>query len=128
MDKGPEPPIACTLQGGSYQERLASIAELARDGLRRYSREDLVLDLRYAAEVAGRVREMVRKEEECCAFLAFELTEGEDEVRLTITAPEKAREVADGLFEQFVPSPVPSRSAVVVPAAGACCDDDCGSR
>jgi hypothetical protein len=123
MDKGTEPPIACTLQGGTYQERLAWIAELARDGLRGHSRKDLVLHLWYAAEVAGRVREMVRKEEECCPFLAFDLTEGEDEVRLTITAPEKAREVADGLFEQFVPSPVSSTSAVVVPAGGACCDD-----
>jgi hypothetical protein len=31
MDKGTEPPIAWTLQGGGYQERLAWIAELTRD-------------------------------------------------------------------------------------------------
>jgi hypothetical protein len=110
MEKRIEPPIACTLQGGSYQERLVWIAELTRNGLRSHSRTDLVLDLRYAAEVAARVREMVRKEEECCAFLAFELAEADGEVRLTITAPEKAREVADGLFEQFVPSRVSSRT------------------
>lgn len=123
MDKHIEPPIACTLQGGSYQERLAWIAELARDGLRSHSRRDLVLDLRYAAEVTARVREMVRKEEECCAFLTFELTEADDEVRVTITAPERAREVADGLFEQFVPSSVSSpRSSA--PPTGTCCGDD----
>ena len=128
MDKASEPPIACTLQGGSYHERLAWIAELARDGLRDHSRTDLVLDLTYAAEVAGRVREMIRKEEECCAFLSFELTETNDEVRLTITAPENAREVADGLFEQFVPSLLSSRRSMAVPPAGTCCDDDSGCR
>lgn len=127
MEKGTEPPIACTLQGGSYQERLAWIAELARDGLRSHSRRDLVLHLRYTAEVAGRVREMVRKEEECCAFLAFELTEAADEVRLTITAPERAREVADGLFEQFVPTPVSSRRSAA-PPVGTGYGDDNGCR
>jgi hypothetical protein len=128
MDKGTEPPIACTLQGGSYQERLDWIAELARDGLHSHNRTDLVLELRFAAEVVARVREMVRKEEACCAFLAFELGEADGEVRLTITAPEKARDVADGLFEQFVPSPVSSRSSVAVPPGETCCGDDSGCR
>lgn len=59
---------------------------------------------------------MVRREERCCAFLAFALAEGEDEVRLTITAPEQARKLADELFEQFVP------------ASGARGGDDSGSR
>jgi hypothetical protein len=104
MDNRPEPPISCTLQGGSYDERLAWIAALARDGLRSHCRDGLVLKLTYAREVAARVREMVRKEEACCAFLAFELSESGAEVLLTITAPERAREVADLLFEQFVPS------------------------
>ena len=49
---------------------------------------------------------MVGKEQVCCAFLNFELIETGEEVRLTITVPERAREVADALFEQFVPSGV----------------------
>ena len=122
MNQHDEPPIACTLQGGSYQERLAWIADLARDGLRSHARQDLMLDLRYAQEVAARVQEMVRKEEECCAFLTFVLTEADDEVRLTITAPERAREVADGLFEQFVPLPVSSRRSSE-PPTGTCCGE-----
>ena len=104
MNQRSESPIACTLQGGSYQERLASIGELARDGLRGVSRDDRRLELRYAPHVVGRVREVVAKEQECCAFLNFELTETNEEVRLTVTAPERAREVADELFEQFAPS------------------------
>ena len=96
-------PIACTLQAGSYQERLAWIAALARDGLRGVSREDLRLELRYARDVATRVRDMVSKEQDCCGFLSFEVTESEEDLYVTITAPERARDVADGLFEQLVP-------------------------
>jgi len=62
--------------------------------------------LRYTPDVASRVREMAGKEQVCCAFLNFELTETGEEVRLTIKVPERAREVADALFEQFVPSGV----------------------
>jgi hypothetical protein len=111
MSQRDELPIACTLQGDCYQERLAWIEELARDGLRGVSREDLRLVLRYAPDVVSRVREMVGKEQECCAFLNFDLTETSEEVRLTITAPERAREVADALFEQFV-RPVRPRTSV----------------
>jgi hypothetical protein len=97
-------PIACTLQPGSYQERLAWIAELARDGLLDVSRDDLRLELRYAPHVADRVREMVGKEQCCCAFLDFELAESDAGIHLTITAPERARDVVDELFEQFLPA------------------------
>ena len=95
-------PIACTLTGSRFQNRLADIAGLMRDGLRAVDRQDLTLDLRFAPSVAHRVREMVRKEEACCAFLAFDVTESKDEIRLTITAPERARDAAEGLFEQFL--------------------------
>jgi hypothetical protein len=102
METRGEAPIACTLGPGDYQERLAWIAELARDGLLGINRDDLRLELRYARNVADRVREMVVKEQACCAFLDFELSESDESVRLTITAPERARDVADALFEHFV--------------------------
>ena len=104
MSERGELPIACTLQGTSYRDRLTWIEELARDGLRAVTRDDLRLELSYTADVAGRVREMVGNEQVCCAFLNFELTETGEEVRLTIKVQERAREVADALFEQFVPS------------------------
>jgi hypothetical protein len=68
--------------------------------LRSHERRDLTLDLVYAPE--ARVREMVRNERVCCPFLTFDLHEQPHEIRLTITAPEAARETADMLFEQFV--------------------------
>jgi hypothetical protein len=110
MESGSGAPIACTLQPGDYRKRLVWIAELARDGLVGVSRDDLRLELRYAPHVADRVREMVGQEQSCCAFLDFELAETDAAVRLTVTAPERARDVADALFEQFVPVSVSATS------------------
>jgi hypothetical protein len=97
-------PIACTLAPGDFKDRLAWIASLTRDALRTYQRHDLSLILSYAPDAADRVREMVRREQECCSFLTFDLREEPHEVRLTITSPDEAREAADMLFEQFVAS------------------------
>lgn len=105
-------PIACTLAPGAFKDRLGWIAALNKDALRKYERRDLVLQLSYAPEARERVHEMVRNEQGCCGFLAFELRETGSEIRLTITAPERAREAADALFEQFVASaPAPSSCA-----------------
>jgi len=95
------PPIACTLAPGAFTDRLSSIAALNQNALRHHERRDLTLDLRYAAHARDRVREMVRKEQVCCAFLAFDVHETADEIRVTVTAPEDARDAAEALFEQF---------------------------
>jgi hypothetical protein len=95
------PPIACTLAPGDYLPRLAWIAELARDGLRRAERRDLVLELHYTLEAADRVREMVRRERACCAFLTFELRETSEEIQLIIRAPKEARGAVGMLFTAF---------------------------
>ena len=47
---------------------------------------------------------MVRMERHCCAFLDFDLSGTDRGVRLVITVPDRARELADVLFEQFVPA------------------------
>jgi hypothetical protein len=99
------PPIACTLAPRDYLARLAWIAELARDALRGFERRDLVLHLRYVLEAGDRDREMVRKEQVCCAFLTFELQETPHEIQLTVRAPEGARGALDMLFGQFSPQP-----------------------
>ena len=44
---------------------------------------------------------MVANEQRCCAFLSFDVREQPDFVHVTITAPERARDAADELFEQF---------------------------
>ncbi|MPZ46584.1 MAG: hypothetical protein GEV05_24985 [Betaproteobacteria bacterium] len=107
-------PIACALTGQQLEDRLASIQELARDALSHAERHDLVLQLSYRADAAARVRAMVRKEEECCSFLTFEVREHAGAVQVTITAPEEARAAASFLFEQFI-------ARDPAPGTGACC-------
>jgi hypothetical protein len=112
-------PVACTLAPGAYKDRMAWIGALTRDALRSHQRHGLVLDLRYAPEARDRVREMVRNEQACCSFLVFDLREEPNEIRLTITAPETAREAVDTLFEQFVASaPASSGCACAEPPSG----------
>ena len=95
--------IACSLEGGSYRERVDLIADLMREGLRGYERRDLVLTLRFSAHVQHRVRDLVAKERACCAFLQFDVAQREDEIHVTISAPERARDSAEFLFEHFLP-------------------------
>jgi hypothetical protein len=95
-------PIACTLGAGPYQERLTWIAELNRSSLRDAHREGARLMLAYDPRATVRVREMSRREQECCAFLQFDLTEDENELTLAITAPEAARGMLDALFDPFL--------------------------
>ena len=97
-------PIACTLTGGGYTERLAWIAQLNDDGLRGYRREATSLQLHYTAEVRERVHELVRNESTCCAFLMFAIDESPDDVRVTITVPERARDVVDEVLAPFLPA------------------------
>ena len=104
MTNSESAPIACTLAPDDYQARLAWIADLVGDALRSQTRRDLELELVYAADAAERVREMVRRERDCCAFLTFDLDQRSDEIRLTIKIPERARDAADMLFGQFLPS------------------------
>ncbi|ANY81289.1 hypothetical protein BB934_26265 [Microvirga ossetica] len=96
-------PIACTLTPGEYKGRVDWIEALARQSLRSARREGLSLHLTYGPEAADAVRELVRKEQTCCAFLRFEMREDATGVHLSVTAPERAREAADLLFAHFVP-------------------------
>ena len=114
-------PIACTLGGTDYAERLAWIASLNRDGLLSHVRHEAALELRYASTVRHRVRELVRKEAECCAFLTFALDESRGDVRLTITVPAREGEAADLFFEPFLASESPTATGRCAHPANGCC-------
>jgi len=111
-------PIACTLAPGAFKERTAQIAALNKHALRKFARRGLVLELSYAPEARERVRELVRNEQRCCAFLDFRLREAADEISLTVTAPEAAHENADALFDPFI---------VNAPASSSCACATSGS-
>lgn len=95
-------PITCTLSSPEFQARIEWIARLNADALREHHRNGLQLELIYASRAAERVRDMVRGERQCCAFLNFSLHESPDFVALRIEVPEKAREVAEIVFESFL--------------------------
>ena len=101
-DQAPHgPPIACTLGAGDFVKRLAGIAKLNAAALIGGRRRGLTLELTYRADAAEEVLRMVRGEQECCAFLTFDVRREPDAVRVSITAPEAAREAAAMMFEAF---------------------------
>jgi hypothetical protein len=97
-------PIACTLSPHDRKSQIERIRQLTRNALRAARREPLKLHLTYAQESGEQVREVVRVESSCCAFLDFELRDDAQGVQLTITAPERAKDAAQLLFDQFAPT------------------------
>ncbi|MBN8974743.1 MAG: hypothetical protein J0H51_22375 [Rhizobiales bacterium] len=102
-DESGDKVIACTLQLDDFSKRAAEIRAIAERHLRKSMRSPLSLHLVYGPEAADDVREMVRKERECCAFLHFDLSVG-DEIHLLITSPKEAKEAANTLFDHFAPN------------------------
>jgi hypothetical protein len=94
-------PIACTLHAAEFRSRRAKLADLNRTALESYRRDDLRLELLYAIEARSQVLEMVRAEQTCCTFLTFEIREEHDALRVIVEAPERARDVAESLFDAF---------------------------
>ena len=115
-------PIACTLDAGAYADRVAWIAALNRDALRASRQRDLTLELTYDPSAAERVRELVRREQACCAFLSFGLKEAADGLVLRIVAPEKTRDAVDAFFAPFLAT---EGDTAPVPMAGACASGTC---
>ncbi|OOO44665.1 hypothetical protein BS629_28015 [Rhizobium leguminosarum bv. viciae USDA 2370] len=106
--------MACTLDGGDFKKRAAEIKRLASSSLLEVVRKGLSIELIYDGAARLELQELVRKERECCAFLDFDLKQEVDTIRLTITAPEEARESAGALFSHFAPSSVTPRKEIVL--------------
>ena len=100
----PEPtPIACTLNTNDLKARMAWIARLNKAALKESCRSDLRLELIYDVNARDDVRQMVRGEQECCAFLTFNVREELRAIRVTIEAPETARDAVEAMFAPFLP-------------------------
>jgi hypothetical protein len=95
-------PIACTLDIGAIPSRMEFIAKLAANALIRSRREVRRLHLTFALDARADVKKLVDLERQCCAFLEFELRDGEREIELTITAPEGVE--PDELLRPFQPA------------------------
>lgn len=96
-------PIACSLGAEDLRRRLERVAAVGAAGL--IDREDEngghVLRFRSDPETRRGLREIVAAEAECCPFLDLELSEGGEEIVLTISAPPDGRLVADELAHAF---------------------------
>ena len=93
--------ISCTLDAKRLKERLAWIAALNARSLKSARRNGLTLTLDYVPAAVDDVRKMVAGEETCCGFLTFDIIEHRDFVRVSIVAPEDARDAAEAVFEPF---------------------------
>jgi MerR family transcriptional regulator, copper efflux regulator len=88
-------PIACTLESGDYQRRIADWQRLV-NGCARETVDggvQVVVPSERAAELAA----LVVAEQTCCSFLDFRMTFHRSTVALTITAPPGAEELARAL-------------------------------
>jgi hypothetical protein len=94
-------PIACSLNTAEFKSSRSNLAALNRAALVSHRRDDLRLELLYAIEARAQVLDMVQAEQACCGFLTFEVREGDGALRVIVEAPERARDVADALFEPF---------------------------
>jgi hypothetical protein len=92
--------LACTLTPDVMTDRLASINQLAQDGLiaRESTDAGLRVRLRDAEDIERRTRHLIAAESSCCSFLTFSLERVGDELVLEISGPDDARPVIDLFF------------------------------
>ncbi|MFC3715556.1 hypothetical protein ACFONC_05255 [Luteimonas soli] len=100
MSQISSPPV-CSLEARDFKERVAWIATLNARSLRGHRRQGATLILTYAGEAFPEVQEMVAREQDCCAFLRFDLRKAAETVELGITVPNGQEDNADALLAPF---------------------------
>jgi hypothetical protein len=95
------PTLACSLSPDERAERGRELRELARRALARRERREgsVVLTYRAAPEVETALRDVIRREAECCPFLDFALAPGDGELSLRVSAPAGAEAMLDLIYE-----------------------------
>lgn len=96
-------PIACSLSSADYRRRLAAISEVGSSALIEVEERarETVMRFRHSSETRDKLRTIVAQEAECCAFLDLSLEADDDELVLTLRAPEEARPIVDDLIGSF---------------------------
>jgi hypothetical protein len=94
-------PIACSLGAGELRERQTEMRALAARALVGSERTAAGAVLRFRAsspEVDAAVRDLARREKECCPFFEFAIEATAETVRLEVSAPAEAGPVLDALI------------------------------
>ena len=100
----PAPPVACDLSStaGAFAERMAEFRRLLRRHLAVRSRTAAGITFRFRADpgVEHWVRDLARREKECCGFLEFTVTADGREVCWDASAGdgEAARQALAGFY------------------------------
>jgi hypothetical protein len=96
-------PAACTLPTAEQPLRVTEFDELFADHLRSADRvTPTTLDLVLAEDSRATVADLTARENECCSFFSFDLTETEDtDIRLRVTVPPAHIAVLDGLTNRL---------------------------
>jgi hypothetical protein len=98
-------PIACSLSAAEYGERLAAISRVGGSSLinveERPRPRQTVLHFRYSTKTRDELQTIVAQEADCCAFLDLSLETSDEELVLTLAAPEEARLIVDDLVRSF---------------------------
>ncbi len=97
-------PNVCTLDGSSFDRRVAAIRDLARRALLRCRRDGLRLHLNYRLTAFAETEELVAQETQCFSFAAFDLHLENGTVALTLTVlpSVSAQAAASDLFDHFI--------------------------
>jgi hypothetical protein len=99
-----EAPVACSLAAGDLARRLAEIAQIGAGSLidrRAAEGGRQLLRFRADASTRRRLQAVIAAEAACCAFLDLSLGQDGDALVLSIAAPERGRELAEGLAATF---------------------------
>ena len=102
--------IACTLSPADMAARGEELREIARAALvgrERYA-GGVRLVYRNSEAIEAALRDLIRRERECCPFLDFTLDSRAERLALDIAAPSEAEEVLDAIFERSEPAPAAS--------------------
>ena len=101
---GAQLPVACTLTGtpGAFAERMAEYRRLFRQYLAGRSRTGAGIQFRFRAEpgVEDWVRDLARREQECCGFFDFTVTADAQGIRwdAAVADDEAARQALDEFY------------------------------
>jgi hypothetical protein len=96
-------PVACSLEAGALEQRLAAIAAVGADSLisRHAEAGRHLLRFRAGAATRKRLEQIIAAEADCCSFLDLSLSHEAGELVLSIAAPRDARTLAEGLAGAF---------------------------